>query len=197
MVDFPKEAGSDYKKVTIYIGGYYVSREPAVIKTVLGSCISVCLFEKVMQFGGMNHFMLPEIKEKEVMLNDYNNTRYGIFAMEVLINEIIKLGGKKENIIAKIFGGGHVLTGMQSNLLQVPDKNIAFAKKFLKEEKIPIVSEDIGGDDPRKVFFFNTDNKILMKRLGRTASEFSVEQEIKYSNTLKSKLDEKSDITLF
>ncbi|MEI0488242.1 chemotaxis protein CheD [Brachyspira pulli] len=145
----------------------------------------------------MNHFMLPEMREWENPAEDYNNTRYGVFAMEVLINEIIKLGGKKENLTAKIFGGGHVLSGMTSNILQVPDKNIQFAKKFLADEKIPIVSEDIGGSWPRKVFFFNTENRVLMKKLEGKTKEFSAEQEIKYSKNLQHKLEEKSDITLF
>lgn len=197
MVDFPLAANSTFKRITIYIGGYYVAKEPAVIKTVLGSCISVCLFDNKNKFGGMNHFMLPEMREGENPEDDYNNTRYGIYAMEVLINEIIKLGGKKENLTAKIFGGGHVLSTMTSNILQVPDKNIRFAKKFLYDEKIPIVSEDIGGMWPRKVFFFNTENKVLMKKLEGKTKEFSIEQEIKYSKNLKTKLNEKSDITLF
>ena len=94
MLDFPSAANSNFKRITIYIGGYYASRQPAVIKTVLGSCISVCLFENNLKFGGMNHFMLPEMKEWENPEDDYNYTRYGLYAMEVLINEIIKLGGK-------------------------------------------------------------------------------------------------------
>ena len=100
-------------------------------------------------------------------------------------------------LTAKIFGGGHVLTGMTSNLLQIPDKNIRFAKNFLSEEKIPIISEDIGGSWPRKVFFFNTENRVLMKKMESQTKEFSVEQEIKYSKSLQNKIEEKSDITLF
>mgnify|MGYP002517678178 FL=1 len=197
MVDFPSAADSNFKRITIYIGGYYAAKEPAVIKTVLGSCIAVCLFENKLKFGGMNHFMLPEMKEWEKPEDDYNHTRYGLFAMEVLINEIIKLGGKKENLTAKIFGGGHVLTGMTSNLLQIPDKNIKFAKTFLAEERIPIISEDIGGSWPRKVFFFNTENRVLMKKMETQTKEFSIEQEVKYSKSLQNKIEEKSDITLF
>ncbi len=198
MVDFPAAANNgNFKRITIYIGGYYASKEPAVIKTVLGSCISVCLFENKLKFGGMNHFMLPEMKEWENPEDDYNHTRYGLFAMEVLINEIIKLGGKKENLTAKIFGGGHVLASGSTNVLKVPDKNIAFAKKFLSDERIPIVSEDVGGNWPRKVFFFNTENKVLMKKIEGKTKEFSAEQELKYSKTLQNKIEAKSDITLF
>ena len=188
MLDFPSAANSNFKRITIYIGGYYASRQPAVIKTVLGSCISVCLFENNLKFGGMNHFMLPEMKEWENPEDDYNYTRYGLYAMEVLINEIIKLGGKKANLTAKIFGGGHVLTGMTSNVLQVPDKNIRFARKFLADENIPIISEDVGGSWPRKVFFFNTENRVLMKKIEGKTKEFSAEQEIKYSKNLQQKI---------
>lgn len=196
MIDFPAMADHLYKRVTIYIGGYYVSREPSVIKTILGSCISVCLFESEKKIGGMNHFMLPESKDLD-NINDYNNTRYGIYAMEVTMNEILKLGGKKSNVTAKIFGGGNVLPGVTSNVLRVADKNITFARKFLADEGIPIISEDVGGNTPRKVFFFNTENKIMLKKLEAVSKEFSVDQEIKYSKSLEDKLKEKSDITLF
>lgn len=196
MIDFPAMADDSYKRVTIHIGGYYVSREPSVVKTILGSCISVCFFESEKKIGGMNHFMLPESKDLD-NIDDYNNTRYGIYAMEVTMNEILKLGGKKINITAKIFGGGNVLPGITSNVLKVADKNISFAKKFLSDESIPIISEDIGGNSPRKVFFFNTKNKIMVKKLEAISKEFSVEQEIKYSKSLEDKLKEKSDITLF
>ena len=140
--------------------------------------------------------MLPESKDLD-NLDDYNNTRYGIYAMEVTLNDILKLGGKKSNITAKIFGGGNVLPGVTSNVLKIADKNINFAKKFLSDENIPIISEDIGGNTPRKVFFFNTENKIMLKKLGPVSNEFSVEQEIKYAKILQAKLKEQSDITLF
>ncbi len=196
MIDFPSVADASYKRITIHIGGYYVSKEPSVVKTILGSCISVCLFESENKIGGMNHFMLPESKDLD-NVDDYNNTRYGIYAMEVIMNEILKLGGKKSNITAKIFGGGNVLPGLTSNVLKIADKNINFAKKFLSDENIPIITEDIGGNTPRKVFFFNTENKIMLKKLGAVSNEFSVEQEIKYSKILEDKLKEQSDITLF
>ena len=196
MIDFPAMADDSYKRITIHIGGYYVSKEPSVVKTILGSCISVCLFESENKIGGMNHFMLPESKDLD-NLDDYNNTRYGIYAMEVTLNDILKLGGKKSNITAKVFGGGNVLPGVTSNVLKIADKNINFAKKFLSDENIPIISEDIGGNSPRKVFFFNTENKIMLKKLGAVSNEFSVEQEIKYSKILQDKLKEQSDITLF
>ena len=196
MIDFPAMADDSYKRITIHIGGYYVSKEPSVVKTILGSCISVCLFESENKIGGMNHFMLPESKDLD-NLDDYNNTRYGIYATEVTLNDILKLGGKKSNITAKVFGGGNVLPGVTSNVLKIADKNINFAKKFLSDENIPIISEDIGGNSPRKVFFFNTENKIMLKKLGAVSNEFSVEQEIKYSKILQDKLKEQSDITLF
>lgn len=196
MIDFPAIADESYKRVTIYIGGYYVSSEPTVVKTVLGSCISVCLFESEKKIGGMNHFMLPESKGLD-NLDDYSDTRYGIYAMEVTINEILKLGGKKSNITAKVFGGGNVLSGVTSSILMVADKNIKFAKKFLSNENIPIVREDIGGTTPRKVFFFTNENKVMLKKLETASKEFSADQEIKYSKNLKNKLEEKSDITLF
>lgn len=195
MIDFPESNDKPYKHATIYIGGYHVSKEPVIVKTVLGSCISVCLYDKFEKFGGMNHFMLPEIKD--VSADDYNSTRYGIFAMEVLINEILKLGGKKQNLVAKIFGGGNVLAKTKQDVIRVADKNIEFAKKFLSSEKIEIISEDVGGTSPRKIFFYTDENRVLMKTLETTSNEFSAEQEKRYSKNLNVKLDEKSDLTLF
>lgn len=193
MLDFPN--GSDgHTLKTIYIGGYHVSKSPTVVKTVLGSCISVCLYEKELKVGAMNHFMLPSVKD----ISDYNNTRYGIFAMEVIVNEVIKMGGKRKNMQAKIFGGGHVLDNMgTSTILNVPEKNIAFAKAFLQNEGIPIVKEDIGGNLPRKVFYFLTENRALVKHLERSSREFSVQKEIEYEKQLEKKKQAESELTLF
>lgn len=193
MLDFPKSSqGMDRK--TIYIGGYYVSRTPTVVKTVLGSCIATCLYEKQLKVGAMNHFMLPSVRD----VDDYNNTRYGIFAMEVIINEIIKLGGKRKNMQAKIFGGGHVLDNMSSNsTINVSEKNIKFAKVFLQNEGIPIVKEDVGGLFPRKVFYFLTEDRVLMKTLDKKSKEFSAKQELAYEKKLAEKKSAESELTLF
>ncbi len=196
MIDFPKLDAPDSKnKITIYIGGYHVSKQPSIVKTVLGSCISCCLYESSLKFGGMNHFMLPEVKDASI--DDYNSTKYGIFAMEVLVNEIIKLGGKKSHMTAKIFGGGHVLSSMKTNMINVADKNIRFAEEFLRTEKIPIVSKDIGGTSPRKVFFATGENRVFLKKLGTESNEFSADKEITYSKSLVVKSEETSDLTLF
>ncbi|MGH7767165.1 MAG: chemotaxis protein CheD, partial [Candidatus Binatia bacterium] len=92
------------KEVSIHIGGVFASRDPTVVRTVLGSCVSACLFDPLTNVGGMNHFMLPDGEP-----DGDQPTRYGINAMEVLINEIMKLGGERRRLRAKVFGAGHVL----------------------------------------------------------------------------------------
>lgn len=150
--------------ITIYPGEYYVSTYDEVIHTVLGSCISACLFDKKNEVAGMNHFMLPgSIKTEKIFIE--KSARYGMFAMELLINEILRQGGKKKNLKAKIFGGGHIISSFTKNDNNVPESNIRFIKEYLNAEKIPIVSEDIGGWNSRKIFFFPRSLEILLSRL--------------------------------
>ena len=140
--------------VSIHPGEYYATRADEVISTVLGSCIAVVLLDRKTSLSGMNHFMLPEAKRSE----DFENAKYGVNAMELLINDMIKKGSRKKNFVAKVFGGGHVLKGdVLSDKL--PQKNIMFALTFLKDEKIPLESKDTGGDNGRKVLVFAKNGK--------------------------------------
>ena len=93
------------KKVSIHIGGLYATRNSTVIETVLGSCVATCLFDPASRIGGMNHIFLPE---KPNIKCFSENARYGINAMELLINRIMDLGGCRQRIVAKIFGGSHL-----------------------------------------------------------------------------------------
>lgn len=151
--------------VTLRIGGVFATDREAVIRTVLGSCISACLYDPISRVGGMNHFMLPVQSD---MRETTELTRYGVHAMEVLIGAIQRLGGRRDRLKAKLFGGGHVLATAAS-LHSVPSLNIAFIEKFARNEQIDVVSQDLGGYLARRIHFYPQTGKVLVKRLGEHA----------------------------
>ncbi len=158
-----------YNAVKILPGEYYVSSEDVVIMTVLGSCIAACLWDSRMRVGGMNHFMLPEGDSLDV------SGRYGSYAMELLINEMLKLGARRETMQAKIFGGGQVMSSFTT--MNVGERNTQFVIDYLHTERIPIVSEDVLDIYPRKVCFFPVTGKAMVKRLAHAHPEELVAQE--------------------
>jgi chemotaxis protein CheD len=151
-----------HKVWSIHIGGVYAGREGNVVRTVLGSCIAVCLRDTVNGVGGMNHFMLPGSGHEPSA-----STRYGVHAMELLINQCMALGADRNRLEAKVFGGGHVLR-MKEHAENVPSRNIRFALNFLETEKIPITRQDVGGYAAREVYFFPGTGRILLRRLTET-----------------------------
>jgi len=184
-------ASPDTPRVTIHIGGIRASKEPLVIDTVLGSCIAACLYDPEARIGGMNHFMLPE----GIDLKNPNSTRYGVHAMELLISDLMKLGAERSRFRAKIFGGGHVLK-IRESVKGVPQRNIEFVRRFLQGEQIPVVKEDLGGYQPRRVLFHTDSNKVFMKYLGQQEAERTAEEEMVYLISLKrQKLD--GEVELF
>ena len=137
-------------------GEYFVSNEELVIMTVLGSCIAACLWDSKLRIGGMNHFMLPEGGAD-------TSGRYGSYAMELLINELVKMGSTRENLQAKVFGGGQVISGFTT--MNVGERNTKFVLDYLQTERIPVVSKDVLDIYPRKVVFFPVSGKAMVKRL--------------------------------
>ncbi|RZL11268.1 MAG: chemoreceptor glutamine deamidase CheD [Rubrivivax sp.] len=164
------EAHFQSDAVKILPGEYFVFSEDLLIMTTLGSCIAVCLWDRVAKVGGMNHFMLPDNGGSG---ND--SGRYGSFAMELLVNEMMKMGGNRMNFEAKVFGGGAVLSGMNS--LNVGERNTTFVMDYLKTERIPVVSKDVMDVYPRKVCFFPHSGKAMVKRLAPSNPEAIVAQE--------------------
>lgn len=150
-------------------GEYFVSNEDLVIVTVLGSCIAACLWDRTMRVGGMNHFMLPEGDSSDA------SGRYGSYAMELLINEMLKLGARRESMQAKIFGGGQVMANFTT--MNVGERNTSFVTNYLHTERIPIVSEDVLDIYPRKVVYFPATGKVMVKRLAHAHPEELVQQE--------------------
>ena len=178
-------------RTTIHIGGVHASREPILLDTVLGSCISACLYDPVSGIGGMNHFMLPEGADP----GNPTSGRYGVNAMELLISEIMKLGGARKRFQAKVFGGGHVLK-IRETLDGIPQQNINFVHEFLNTEQIPIMSEHIGGYQARRVLFNTGTNKVYVKVLGANEAERTVDEEMVYLISLKRRKTD-GDVTLF
>jgi chemotaxis protein CheD len=155
--------------VKVLPGEYFVYHEDLLIMTTLGSCIAACLWDRQARIGGMNHFLLPESSG-----NDQSG-RYGSYAMELLINEMMKLGATRGNLEAKVFGGGQVVSGMNS--LNVGERNTTFVLDYLKAERIPIVSKDVLDIYARKVCFLPASGKALVKRLASTNQEALAAQE--------------------
>ena len=152
-----------YDAVKVLPGEYYVSNEDLVIMTVLGSCIAACIWDGKARTGGMNHFMLPDGDGSE------GSGRYGSYAMELLINEMFKLGARRETMQAKIFGGAQVMAGFTT--MNVGERNTRFVLDYLSTERIPVVSQDVLDIHPRKVCFFPVTGKALVKRLAHSHPE--------------------------
>ncbi len=166
-------------------GEYYVTKNDEGIYTTLGSCISACIRDRVNGVGGMNHFMLPasagEGGWKAAGLGA--STRYGNFAMEHLINEIMKNGGSRQNLEVKLFGGGRII----ANMTDVGLRNIEFARDYVATEGLRVTSEDVGDVFPRMVVYFPATGRVRVKRLRSLHNNTIVEQETNYLHTIEDK----------
>jgi chemotaxis protein CheD len=160
-------------------GEYYVASDEMVLVTVLGSCVSACIWDRTTGIGGMNHFMLPETGEVDLA---GAAGRYGTYAMELLINELMKKGARRDALEAKLFGGGNVMRNFTT--LNVGERNAAFAEKFLETERIRVTAKDLLDIYPRKVVFFTHSGRALVKKLREDRSETIVKIESKYKSTL-------------
>lgn len=162
-------------------GEFYVTSADMAISTVLGSCVSACIRDKKLNIGGMNHFMLPGSTDVYNPLSA--SARYGSYAMEILINEILKRGASRENLEAKVFGGGNVISSITTS--NVGQRNAKFVVDYLGFESIPIVAQDLMESCPRKVVFFPATGKVLMKRLHNERIDREIEAvESRYSQTI-------------
>jgi chemotaxis protein CheD len=176
-------------------GEYYVTKGNEAIATVLGSCVSACIRDNVAKIGGMNHFMLPLSADLKLDINVVSTaTRYGNFAMEHLINDILKHGGKRQNLEVKVFGGGKVVQSMSST--NVGEKNIQFVKDYLLLEGIPILSQDVGDTCPRKVLYYPSTGKVKIKRLQSIHNDTLTRRDQQYFDSIKSD-PVKGDVEIF
>jgi len=178
-------------------GEFYITSHAEAISTVLGSCISACIRDPQLGIGGMNHFMLPDdtTSGKSSWLDQATGlaTRYGSYAMETLINALLKMGANRSRLEVKLFGGGHVLnTG-----IAVGERNIAFAHRWLQTEELPIVAEDVGGNSPRRVIYFPADGKVRVRHLKPMESKDIATRERQYMGTVAKQATTTTDIELF
>ena len=164
-------------------GEYFATKENSLIVTVLGSCVSVCLWDPLSSIGGMNHFLLPhDGREDNGVLSA--SARYGVYAMEILINHLMKLGANRDTLQAKVFGGANVLPSVSTST--VGDKNTEFVKHYLSMEQINIAASDLSGSHPRKVYFFTGSGKVMIKKLKLTQDSHLIERETSYRSRIGS-----------
>ncbi len=178
-------------------GECYVSDKGEMIVTVLGSCVAACVRDTQIGVGGMNHFMLP-VQSSDRAIERHNLADsalcYGNWAMEFLVNEIIKRGGRKDRMEVKVFGGGRVLSGMTN--IEIGARNISFILEYLEKEGLDIEAKDVGSDCPRKVLYFPDTGAVKMKRL-RTRANTTVERrEKEYMDSMTVK-PKSCDVELF
>jgi chemotaxis protein CheD len=182
--------------VKILPGEYYVSRAEEAISTVLGSCVSACVRDPERGLGGMNHFMLPA--DTMAGPNEWLDpavglaTRYGSYAMESLINDLLKLGAVRERLEIKLFGGGRILTSMTD----VGGRNIDFIRNYLALEGYRIAAEDLGGTQPRKVIYFPATGRARLRKLRPVENRIISHHEQLYLASLDSQIAG-GDVELF
>ncbi|TQV84176.1 chemoreceptor glutamine deamidase CheD [Exilibacterium tricleocarpae] len=176
-------------------GEFYVSTHGEMIVTVLGSCVSACIRDRVIGIGGMNHFMLPAQGEgtdgwgqSQVSMS----LRYGNWAMEYLINTILTNGGRRKNLEVKLFGGGNVL----SNMTGVGQRNIDFARHYVKEERLLVDAQDLGDIYPRKVLYFPDTGAVKVKKLRNIHNNTVEKRERAYIESITEK-PAQGDVELF
>jgi chemotaxis protein CheD len=162
-------------------GEYYATPRNMVLVTVLGSCVCACIRDKVSGIGGMNHFMLPDSgQDKGNPLGE--SARYGIYAMEVLINQLLKMGAKRSNFEAKVFGGASVLRGF--TVANVGERNAEFVLNFLRTENIDLAAQDLLDVYPRKVYYFPNTGLVRMKKLRNVHNNTIIDRETEYKARL-------------
>jgi chemotaxis protein CheD len=169
--------------VKVLPGQYHAGSGPVGMSTVLGSCVSTCLWDPLRRIGGMNHFMLPG-DNGTAASPVAKSARFGVYAMELLINEMLKIGADRRRLVAKVFGGGRVLRGFGT--LDVGRRNCEFVLEFLKVEGVPVLAQDLLDNYPRKVHFSPESGKVLVKKLDRCRDDVVQRQEQEYLRSLGS-----------
>jgi len=185
----------DIQAAKILPGEYYVTNYNELVTTVLGSCVSACIRDRVFGIGGMNHFMLPLSEGKGWGgASDFTSTatRFGNYAMEHMINDILKHGGHKKQLEAKIFGGGRMMDAQTD----IGRTNIDFVCSYLKTEGIPVLAQDVGDIYPRKVIYFPKSGKVRVKKLKTMHNSTVLKRETQYRKEIVEQ-PVQTDIELF
>ena len=149
-------------------GSLFAHQEAHIVTTVLGSCVSVCLWDPLKKIGGINHYMLSLWNGEGLA-----SPRYGNIAIAKLIERMLELGCNKRNLRAKIFGGGEMFK-VTSTLMNIGERNITLAQNMLSEEKIPIIASDVGGKNGRRIIYHTATGTITMKRLAHQIDDIKI-----------------------
>ena len=165
--------------VKVLPGEYIVTTTNMLLVTVLGSCVSACIRDREKGIGGLNHFMLADSAEQAP---NSASARYGTYAMEILINHLLKLGARRGSLEAKVFGGGRVMAALSSS--NVGERNCSFVLDFLKTEGIFVSAQDLLDVHPRKVYFFPATGRVLVKKLTRLHNDTLIRRETEYAARL-------------
>lgn len=171
----------DTPAVKLLPNEFYVTREDIMLTTVLGSCVSACLRDPLTGVGGMNHFMLPEGDTSSPVSA---SMRYGAYAMEVLINELLKAGAARERLEAKVFGGGAVLSAMQQT--NIGQRNAVFVLQYLDMESIPVRAQDLNGTHARRINYFPRSGKVMVRKMNthHRGEELIAQRELAIASTI-------------
>jgi len=183
----------DCEAAKILPGEFYFTHRDMAIVTVLGSCVAACIRDRVTGIGGMNHFMLPYSGDADSPISA--SMRYGAYAMEVLINQLIKAGARRENLEAKVFGGGAVLRGFTA--MNVGERNANFVREYLRNEGIRVVAEDLNNTYARKVYFFPRSGRVLVKKIDSMNNNTLANREQDYAEQLQKRMATSGEVELF
>ncbi len=164
-------------------GEYYVTQHNEIITTVLGSCVSACIWDRVFGIGGINHFMLPLSHNGEWGGSELVSTatRYGNYAMEHMINDILTHGGHRKNLAVKIFGGGQIISVMSN----IGSKNLEFVESYIKNKGLEFFGKDVGESFPRKVVFFPQNGRVRVKKLKQLHNDTLIRRERAYQHDIE------------
>ncbi len=186
------EAKVNSKVFPVLPGYHKVMHEPDVaITTLLGSCVAACIRDSNTGIGGLNHFLLPRDRSENA---SGFSARYGVNAMEVLINEILRTGARKQDLEAKVFGAGNVIS--RAEMTNVGQQNAEFVLSYLREEGIRLLASDLGGDRARRVFYFPSTGKARVLNLSNQdtaktgAAEVSLEQRLRVEKKVQASIVE-------
>jgi chemotaxis receptor (MCP) glutamine deamidase CheD len=178
------------KWISLYIGEVAASQAPVVLDTLLGSCVAACLYDPVLRAGGMNHILLPNCGVGD------RSPRCGVHAMELLINELMKLGGDRRRFVARAFGGADVLKGIRM-LSPIGERNVKFVREFLAAEKIPLVGGRLGGSHAVQLFFRTDTGKATVHTVDGSNLPKIITAERSYWKPLSADKTFGGEITLF
>ncbi|MBF0499077.1 MAG: chemotaxis protein CheD [Candidatus Riflebacteria bacterium] len=179
--------------IHVSIGDLVATRDHVIFQTVLGSCVSACIYDMVHHVAGMNHILLPG----EVNYYAYDDSsRFGINAMEKLINELLKIGARRDCLKAKIFGGGHVLPGVPQEK-GTGVKNVDFVTKFLSIDRIPLISQSTGGTVTRRILFHTDTFDVFVKRIPTSFAGNVIRDEENFCQQATEQIKKPGEVTLF